>query len=98
MARPAVRWFPAARYLSNPRPEYPAEARLQHEQGVVLVNVEVGADGRPGEVTLAGSSGFPMLDNAALSAVRRWVFEPARAGGLAVPSRVEVPVRFRFSN
>jgi protein TonB len=86
-----------ARYLSNPRPDYPEEARQMRQQGVVLVNVEVDADGRAGEVSVSRSSGYPQLDEAAVRAVRRWRFEPARAGGLPVSSRVEVPVRFSLS-
>ena len=84
-----------ARYLSNPQPEYPPEALRQHEEGVVLVSVDVGTDGHPRDVTLAKSSGFPLLDaRRAVAGVRRWRFEPARAGGLAVESRAVVPVRF----
>ena len=61
-----------ARYLSNPRPDYPEEARQKHQEGVVMVSVEVGTDGSGSDVTLARSSGFPLLDAAALQAVRRW--------------------------
>jgi protein TonB len=86
-----------ASYLSNPKPDYPAEARRQRQEGVVLVSVEVDGDGRPSDVTLGRSSGFPLLDEAAVQAVRRWRFEPARAAGLPVSSRVEVPVRFSLS-
>lgn len=86
-----------ARYLSNPRPDYPEEARLRRQEGTVLVSVEVGADGRAKDVRLAESSGFPLLDSAALQAVRRWIFAPAEAGGLPVPSQVEIPVRFSLS-
>jgi protein TonB len=84
-------------YLSNPRPDYPEEAQRQHQEGVVLLNVEVGADGRASEVTVRQSSGFPLLDEAALEAVRRWRFEPARSGGLPVSSEAHVPVRFILS-
>ena len=86
-----------ASYLSNPKPDYPEEARQQHQQGVVLVNIVVGADGRASEVTLGRSSGFPLLDQAALQAVRRWRFDPARAAGLPVSSPVQVPIRFSLS-
>jgi protein TonB len=86
-----------ASYRSNPKPDYPPEARRQRQEGVVLISVEVDADGRPVEVSLARSSGFPLLDEAAVQAVRRWTFEPARAGGLAVSSHVEVPVRFSLA-
>jgi protein TonB len=87
-----------ARYLNNPKPEYPEGARQMRQQGVVELNVLVGADGRPAEVGVSRSSGFPMLDTAAVQAVRRWIFEPARAGGLPVSSRVEVPVRFSLAD
>jgi protein TonB len=59
-----------------------------------MLAVEVTADGRAGSVRLSQSSGFPVLDAAALQAVRRWTFDPARNLGMAVASQVEVPVRF----
>jgi protein TonB len=86
-----------ARYLSNPKPEYPAEARRERQEGVVLVSIEVGANGRAGEVSLGRSSGFPLLDEAAVEAVRRWSFAPAEEAGVPVSSRVEVPVRFSLA-
>jgi protein TonB len=86
-----------ASYLSNPRPEYPAEERQLRHQGVVLLGVEVSADGRATGVSVIRGSGFPPLDAAAVQAVRRWLFAPARAGGLPVPSSVQVPVRFSLS-
>jgi len=86
-----------ASYLSNPRPEYPEEARRQHQEGLVILSVEVSADGRPDDVTVTRGSGFPLLDQAALDAVRSWRFEPARAAGLPVSSHVDVPVRFTLS-
>jgi len=85
------------RYRSNPTPEYPPDARRNRQQGVVLVSVEVGADGHAGEVALRRTSGVPSLDEAALHAVRRWTFDPARVGGLTVSSRVDVPVRFTLA-
>jgi len=82
------------RYRSNPKPNYPSEARRAGHQGVVVIAVEVTADGRAGSVRLSRSSGFPLLDAAAMQAVQRWTFEPARALGIPTASRVEVPVRF----
>lgn len=82
------------RYRSNPKPNYPPEARRTGKQGVVLIAVEVTADGRAGSVRLSRSSGSQLLDAAALEAVRRWTFEPARTAGIPTASRVEVPVRF----
>ena len=82
------------RYRSNPRPDYPTEARRLRQQGRVLLEVTVSAAGQPTSVTVKQSSGVASLDAAALAAVRRWTFEPARTAGLAVAARVEVPVRF----
>jgi protein TonB len=67
------------------------------QQGVVVVSVEVGADGHASDVSVSRSSGFPELDEAAVRAVRRWKFEPARSAGLPVKSHVEIPVRFSLS-
>jgi len=86
-----------ARYRSNPKPAYPSEARSQRQEGVVLLSVQVGPDGRVQGITLKRSSGFPLLDQAAISGVKIWTFEPARIAGVAVASRVDVPVRFALS-
>ncbi|HWB59170.1 MAG TPA: TonB family protein, partial [Chthoniobacteraceae bacterium] len=87
----------SVRYLNNPRPEYPDEARRLRQEGVVLLNVEVGTDGRPNDVTVKHSSGYPLLDNAAVAAVKRWMFEPASVASIPVASKVDVPVRFTLS-
>ena len=81
---------------SNPKPEYPAEARSLNQEGVVMVGVVVSAAGDPSEVSVHRSSGHALLDDAAVRAVRRWRFEPARTAGLPVTSHVEVPVRFNL--
>jgi protein TonB len=83
-----------ARYRSNPAPDYPPACRRRHEEGVVLVSVQVEADGRPSSISLKQSSGHRLLDEAALDAVRRWTFEPALADGVPVSSVALVPVRF----
>ena len=87
----------AVRYRSNPRPGYPEEARRLHQEGVVLLSVEVSAEGLPDEVSVKRSSGYESLDQAAVQAVKRWTFDPARVGPLSVASRVDVPVRFSLS-
>jgi protein TonB len=85
-------------YRSNPRPDYPTQSLRQREEGVALLSVEVGSDGRSGEIALKQSSGHPLLDQAAIQAVRRWMFEPARVDGRAVSSWAVVPVRFSLMN
>lgn len=85
------------RYGDNARPAYPPLARLRGYQGVVILVVEVLADGSVGQVGIRRSAGHEVLDRAALEAVRTWRFEPGRREGRAVTMSVEVPVRFVLS-
>ena len=86
----------AADYLSNPRPAYPPLARRRGEEGQVLLRVLVSAAGRAAQLELQQSSGSALLDEAAQAAVRQWKFVPAQRGGVAVESRVLVPIVFRL--
>jgi protein TonB len=83
-------------YLKNPEPVYPELSRRRHEEGLVLVAVKVTAQGRAARVEIKKSSGFSLLDDAAVEAVREWEFQPARIGSLALESQIEVPVRFEL--
>jgi protein TonB len=84
-------------YRRTPLPPYPAAAREQRLEGVVLLSVLVGADGRVVDVGVATSSGSWILDDAAAGAVKKWTFVPARRGSRSVESVVEVPVKFALS-
>lgn len=83
-----------ADYLRNPAPLYPSLSRKRGEQGVVLLRVHVLADGTADQLEIVESSGFTRLDDAALRAVKRWQFDPAKQGEQAVAAWVRVPVRF----
>jgi protein TonB len=83
-----------AAYLHNPKPEYPALSRRMGEQGLVLLRVFVGASGEARTVELKQPCGHRRLDEAALDAVRRWKFVPAKRGEQTVDAWVVVPIRF----
>lgn len=83
-------------YGVNPRPKYPKLARDRGQQGTVRLLARVDAQGTPTTVSIARSSGFSLLDKAALDAVKRWKFKPARRGGAAVPGEAVVPIQFRL--
>jgi protein TonB len=91
--RIAPRPAPAA-YRHTPAPRYPTAARQQGLEGVVVLSVLVRHDGRVEDARVAISSGAPVLDDAALAAVRTWLFAPATQNGRPVESVVEVPVKF----
>ncbi len=73
-------------------PVYPDAARAAGVKGTVLVQALVGKDGRVAEAKIVKS--IPELDEAAVNAVRQWVFKPALSGGKPVAVWVAVPVRF----
>jgi periplasmic protein TonB len=79
-------------------PVYPPQSRRAGEEGTGVYRVLVDANGRPQEVTVATSSGFPRLDEAAVAAIRKWVFKPAMQSGQAVQSWTRVQVKFELKN
>ena len=81
-------------YLNNPPPKYPNESRRRHEEGVVLIFASIDSSGRVESLDISKSSGFSLLDEAAVSAVKNWKFKPARFAGISIDSNVEIPVRF----
>lgn len=86
-----------AAYLNNPTPSYPALSRRNGETGKVMLRVQVGADGLPKNITIAESSLFPRLDEAAVAAVKRWRFVPAKQGDQAITEWVLVPLNFKLT-
>lgn len=83
-----------ADYFDNPAPNYPPISRRNREAGRVLLHVLVEASGLPAKVEVRTSSGFERLDKAAIAAVSRWKFVPARQGSDAVAAWVLVPIDF----
>lgn len=83
-----------ANYDRNPKPEYPRIARSRGWQGKVLLRVEVSVDGLSAAVKIEQSSGYDILDESALDAVKEWRFIPAKRGDTPVSSSVIVPIVF----
>lgn len=77
-------------------PRYPALARRMGQQGTVKLRLTIDRDGSVDRAEVAASSGFPMLDQAALRAARAWRFEPARREGRPVAAELVQPVEFHL--
>ncbi len=78
-------------------PKYPPQAARQHQQGKVLLKVLVGIDGHPEEVTIEKSSGSRLLDQAAIDAVKNWMFNAGSKGGKPSRGYALVPIDFNLS-
>jgi len=78
----------------NPTPEYPADARTQQLEGLVIVRIDIAADGSVTKAQVL--KGEPPFTDAVLSAVKRWRFQPARAGGQPVATRQIFRFPFRL--
>ncbi len=83
-------------YFQNPSPEYPELAKQMRQEGLVMLAVDVDKQGFPIKVEIKQSSGYRLLDQAALKAVSHWKFQPGRMGDIPVESAVTVPIRFRL--
>jgi protein TonB len=83
-------------YRSNPPPKYPAVARRRGFQGNVDLEVLVGPIGNVLDLRVLSSSGYPILDRAAETAVKNWTFEPGMRGQEQVGMWVMVPIRFEL--
>jgi protein TonB len=81
-----------------PSPPYPALLRDENITGIVWVWVRVEVDGSVSEIRLDKSSGYRLLDEAALHAVNGWRFQAAVRKGLRIASVARIPVRFRLDD
>jgi protein TonB len=84
---------PAASPSMTP-PRYKAEWALAGKVGTVVLLLSVNADGSVADVAVETSSGHQELDDASVEAARTWRFRAPVANGVAVPSKVRVPLDF----
>jgi periplasmic protein TonB len=85
-------------YLANQPPAYPLAARRRGIEGRVLLRAQISAQGTCLQARVERGSGSELLDRAALEAVKKWRFVPARRGDEAQVAWVEIPISFRLDN
>jgi TonB family protein len=81
--------------LKNVAPVYPDIAKEARVQGVVIIDCTIGIDGRVVDAKILRS--IPLLDQAALDAVRQWEFTPTILDGVPVPLIMTVTVNFSLA-
>ena len=76
-------------------PVYPDIAKQARVQGVVILECTISPQGKVNDVKIL--RGIPLLDQAAVEAVRQWVYTPTLLNGVPVPVIMTVTVNFKLS-
>lgn len=84
--------------LSKVDPVYPEAARKAGLEGTALLRIQISASGRPSDIEIARSTGHAALDQAAVTAVAKWRFVPAkdRTSGHTIACTTTLPISFRL--
>jgi protein TonB len=75
---------------------YPPEAARRHQQGTVVLMLYINGSGTLDKIEIVKSSGFPLLDEAAIREMKQSKFEPAMDGAIPVRSRAQASVTYRL--
>ncbi len=81
---------PVLDFSTCAKPAWPAAALQAKQTGTVILSFQVSAAGKVEQSSVARSSGYPALDEAARSGIAKCTFKPALAAGMAVSSPVQV--------
>lgn len=84
-----------ARGIYTPQPDYTEEAREARREGVCVLSLIVGVDGRTSNIIVTKKLGLG-LDEKAVETVRQWKFEPGRRNGRAVPTHLTLNMQFKL--
>jgi protein TonB len=95
-ARPQAGDRAHATWRNRVTPAYPSAARAARQSGRVLVQVNVSASGQATDARVASSSGFPALDQAALTAARASSYLPRTVAGVPQADSVTIPYNFQL--
>ncbi|MFC2140087.1 energy transducer TonB [Candidatus Auribacterota bacterium] len=85
-----------AQALTNTPPLYPLLARNRGYEGKVELKILVDVYGKAKKVAIYKSSGYKILDKAALKSVRKWQFIPAKKNHLPMESTLIIPIVFKL--
>ena len=79
--------------MNDVKPVYPAIAQTAGVTGAVIIEATIGLDGKVIDAKVLRS--VPLLDQAALDAVRQWEYAPTLLNGVPVPVVMTVTINFK---
>lgn len=82
--------------IKNSPPAYPYIAQKEGQEGVVILLLEIKPTGEVNSIKVVQSSGYALLDQSAMDAVKKWHFTPATENNKPVLSRIRIPIRFKL--
>jgi protein TonB len=77
-------------------PIYPRSARRKGHEGEVVIEIEISENGDIVNLSIASSSGHDDLDNAAIKAVSKLKFNPAKEDGVNTKGKLRLPINFKL--
>jgi protein TonB len=83
-------------FQTRVEPDYPNSARRQHQQGAVTLGLYINELGTLDKVEVLKSSGYPLLDAAAVEAMKASRFRPAYQGATPLPAHAEITINFQL--
>jgi len=83
-----------AKLIFSVSPVYPTLAKNQHVSGSVMIDALIDANGRV--TTMKVVSGPPLLQQAAMDALKQWKYQPASLDGKPVAMHLTVTIQFRL--
>lgn len=86
----------AANLIHQVKPEYPAQAKEYRIQGVVVLQAGINKNGSVDSLTVV--TGHPLLTQAAIDAVKQWVYQPVVIDGQAVDVLTTITVNFAYQD
>lgn len=90
--RPGSADVSGTRLIHRVEPQYPEEARTQHIQGLVTLDIQIGGEGAVHNITVV--EGNPLLAEAAVQAVRQWRYQPHSENGRPAEMQTRITIRF----
>jgi TonB family protein len=83
--------------IKAPNPEYPLKAKLAHLAGTVIIEAQIGKDGKIKDIEVVSTPG-PLLTDSAVKAVSQWEYRPYQLNGQPIDVRTTINVTYALGS